>query len=333
MPAIPLLMFPREQIEFAMEEAGYETPSKFAKKLPEISKANIPKDIKGYRHISYKESAIKERSKEMQEKFCNLQDEFGAGMVIEDIDGISSPEIMPRDIVEGLESLYQEVSSDIEERQDMELLCEKIKENFEVGSSACVTMGELAEKINKLVNKIINLEASVSSQAALIQRLRLETNELQAEIQTLEGNDILVNGKNYLREQLRKMEKFYGLQDLNQSEPEKEDRSLIKVESRETALNPDDSPEKHQNVKKKEHHKVSGKFHEDFKGPDGALNPDESLGVQQNLKSQHELKVSYSSEKEKETPTESSFFVELKEQDYKMNDTDSSIKTQGIKRE
>lgn len=54
--------------------------------------------------------------------------------------------------VEGLESLYQEVSSDIEERQDMELLCEKIKENFEVGSSACVTMGELAEKINKLVN-------------------------------------------------------------------------------------------------------------------------------------------------------------------------------------
>lgn len=100
----------------------------------------------------------------------------------------------------------------------MELLCEKIKENFEVGSSACVTMGELAEKINKLVNKIINLEASVSSQAALIQRLRLETNELQAEIQTLEGKDILVNGKNYLREQLRKMEeKFYGLQDLNQS--------------------------------------------------------------------------------------------------------------------
>uniref|UniRef100_A0A6N2LR28 Uncharacterized protein n=1 Tax=Salix viminalis TaxID=40686 RepID=A0A6N2LR28_SALVM len=173
----------------------------------------------------------------------------------------------------------------------MELLCEKIKENFEVGSSACVTMGELAEKINKLVNKIINLEASVSSQAALIQRLRLETNELQAEIQTLEGNDILVNGNNYLREQLRKMEKFYGLQDLNQSEPEKEDRSLIKVESRETALNPDDSPEKHQNVKKKEHHKVSGKFHEDFKGPDGALNPDESLGVQQNLKSQHELKL------------------------------------------
>ncbi|KAJ6412914.1 hypothetical protein OIU84_005864 [Salix udensis] len=138
-------------------------------------------------------------------------------------------------------------------------------------------------------------------------------------------------------------EKFYGLQDLNQSsvksdeefevKPEKEDRSLIKVESRETALNPDDSPQKHQNVKKKEHHKVSGKFHEDFKGPDGALNPDESLGVQQNLKSQPELKVSYSSEKEKETPTESSFFVELKEQDYKMNDTDSSVKTQGIKRE
>ncbi|KAJ6735482.1 PROTEIN NETWORKED 2D [Salix purpurea] len=184
MPAIPLLMFPREQIEFAMEEAGYETPSKFAKKLPEISKANIPKNIKGYRHISYKESAIKERSKpgkcrrsfvickmnlvqERQERYAeeavkegerinksweklkSLKDEFLRSEVNLENSQAKNEPLKP---VEGLESLYQEVSSDIEERQDMELLCEKIKENFEVGSSACVTMGELAEKINKLVN-------------------------------------------------------------------------------------------------------------------------------------------------------------------------------------
>lgn len=41
---------------------------------------------------------IELQTREMQEKFCNLQDDFGAGMVIEDIDGISSHEIMPRDI-------------------------------------------------------------------------------------------------------------------------------------------------------------------------------------------------------------------------------------------
>uniref|UniRef100_A0A6N2LQC8 Uncharacterized protein n=1 Tax=Salix viminalis TaxID=40686 RepID=A0A6N2LQC8_SALVM len=138
MPAIPLLMFPREQIEFAMEEAGYETPSKFAKKLPEISKANIPKDIKGYRHISYKESAIKERSnglaryweielltREMQEKFCNLQDEFGAGMVIEDIDGISSPEIMPRDIGSERQERYAEEA--VKEGERINKSWEKLK--------------------------------------------------------------------------------------------------------------------------------------------------------------------------------------------------------------
>ncbi|KAJ6930265.1 hypothetical protein NC652_013947 [Populus alba x Populus x berolinensis] len=255
----------------------------------------------------------------------------------------------------------------------MELLREKIKENFEVGSSACVTMGELAEKIDKLVNKIINLEASVSSQTALIQRLRLETNELQAEIQTLEEDkEILFNGKNDLREQLREMEeKLYGLQDLNQSveyqnnnleahftearsnidhlserllsvksdeefefKPETGDRSLVKVESQEAALNPDDSLEKHQNVKTKEMHELKvGKSHEDFKGSEDALNPVEGLGVQQNLKPRHELKVSYSSEKVKEYPAESSFFAELKEQEDKMNDADSSIKTAGIERE
>ncbi|KAG6774080.1 hypothetical protein POTOM_021429 [Populus tomentosa] len=487
-------VFP-EQVQFAMEEDGDQTPSKFAKKHPEISKANIPKvpkipkdikgiitsaskklqskkSMKGARNATVAKSGLSKSEglqeidkiqktilalqtekefvkssydsrlakyweielqiREMQEKVCNLQDEFGAGMVIEDNearkliasaalkscqetlallqerqersaeeavegrerinnawgkltclkDEVLHGEINPENpeakdeplkAVEGLESIYQGVSSDTEERQDMELLREKIKENFEVGSGACVTMGELAEKIDKLVNKIINLEASVSSQTALIQRLRLETNELQAEIQTLEEDkEILFNGKNDLREQLREMEeKLYGLQDLNQSveyqnnnlqahftearsnidhlserllsvksdeefevKPETGDRSLVKVESQEAALNPDDSLEKHQNVKKKEMHELKvGKSHEDFKGSGDALNPDESLGVQQNLKPRHELKVSYSSEKVKEYPAESSFFAELKEQEDKMNDADSSIKTTGIERE
>nr|AXY97677.1 Kinase interacting (KIP1-like) family protein [Populus tomentosa] len=476
-------VFP-EQVQFAMEEDGDETPSKFAKKLPEISKANIPKvpkipkdikgiitsaskklqskkSMKGARNATVAKSGLSKSEglqeidkiqktilalqtekefvkssydsrlakyweielqiREMQEKVCNLQDEFGAGMVIEDnearkliasaalkscqetltllqerqersaeeaveererinnargklkslkdefLHGEINPENPeakdePLKGVEGLDSIYQGVSSDTEERQDMELLREKIKENFEVGSSACVTMGELAEKIDKLVNNIINLEASVSSQTALIQRLRLETNELQAEIQTLEEDkEILFNGKNDLREQLREMEeKLYGLQDLKQSvehqnnnlqahftearsnidhlsekllsvksdeefevKPETGDRSLVKVESQEVALNPDDSLEKHQNVKTKEMHELKvGKSHEDSKGSEDALNPDESLGVQQNLKPRHELKVSYSSEKGKEYPAESSFFAELKEQEDKMNDAD-----------
>ncbi|KAJ6930264.1 hypothetical protein NC652_013946 [Populus alba x Populus x berolinensis] len=132
---------------FAMEEDGDQTPSKFAKKHPEISKANIPKvpkipkdikgiitsaskklqskkSMKGARNATVAKSGLSKSEglqeidkiqktilalqtekefvkssydsrlakyweielqiREMQEKVCNLQDEFGAGMVIED---------------------------------------------------------------------------------------------------------------------------------------------------------------------------------------------------------------------------------------------------------
>ncbi|KAJ6378962.1 hypothetical protein OIU78_029056 [Salix suchowensis] len=480
-------VFP-EQVQFAMEEDEDEAPSsKFANKLPEVSRANIPKvpkipkDIKGLFTSSPKKLQSKKsmkgasnatvsksglsksegpleidkiqrqilalqtekefvkssyegglakyweielQIKEMQEKVCNLQDEFGAGIVIEDdeartlmasaalkscqdtlaqlqekqersaeaaveerkristareklkslkdefLHGEINPENPrakdePVKAVEELESINQQVSSSTTEKnKDIELLREKMKENIDVGSNASVTAAELAEKIDELVNKIINLEASVSSQTALIQRLRTETDELQAEIQTLEEDkSTLINGKNDLREQLREMEeKLHGIQNLNQSvedqnnnllahfteahsnidhlsvkllcvksdeefdvKPETEDRSPVEDESQEAALNPDDSIEKPQNVNKKEHLKVSGQSFEDFKGSEGALNPDDGLGEQQNQKPPHGLKVSYSSLKGKETPAEGSWLADLKEQEEKMNDADGSM--------
>uniref|UniRef100_A0A6N2LD43 NAB domain-containing protein n=1 Tax=Salix viminalis TaxID=40686 RepID=A0A6N2LD43_SALVM len=480
-------VFP-EQVQFAMEEDEDEAPSsKFANKLPEVSRANIPKvpkipkDIKGLFTSSPKKLQSKKsmkgasnatvsksglsksegpleidriqrqilalqtekefvkssyegglakyweielQIKEMQEKVCNLQDEFGAGIVIEDDeartlmasaalkscqdtlaqlqekqersageaveerkrisnareklkslkDEFLHSEINPENprakdepvkAVEELESINQQVSSSTTEKnKDIELLREKIKENIDVGSNASVTAAELAEKIDELVNKIFNLEASVSSQTALIQRLRTETDELQAEIQTLEEDKAtLINGKNDLREQLREMEeKLHGIQNLNQSvedqnnnllahfteahsnidhlsvkllcvksdeefdvKPETEDRSPVEDESQEAALNPDDSIEKPQNVNIKEHLKVSGQSPEDFKGLEGALNPDDGLGEQQNQKPPHELKVSYSSLKGKETPSEGSWLADLKEQEEKMNDADGSM--------
>ncbi|XP_011021852.1 PREDICTED: sporulation-specific protein 15-like [Populus euphratica] len=372
--------------------------------------------------------------KEMQEKVCNLQDEFGAGIVIEDEeartlmasaalkscqetlaqlqekqersaeeaveerkritnareklkslkDEFMHGEINPENprakddpikAVEGLESIHEQVRGTTEEKQDIEMLREKIKENLDVGSNASVTAAELVEKIDELVNKIINLEASVSSQTALIQRLRTETDELQAEIRTLEEDKAtLINGKNDLREQLSEMEeKLHGIQNLNQSvedqnnslhahfteahssidhlsakllcvksddefdvKPETMYRSLVEVESQEAALNPDDSIEKPRNVKTKEHLKVSGQSHEDFKGSEGALNPDDGLGEQQNQKPHHELKFSYSSQKGKETPAEVSWLADFKEQEEKTNDADGSMnftENQGEKEE
>ncbi|XVF15298.1 hypothetical protein REPUB_Repub09cG0139000 [Reevesia pubescens] len=221
---------------------------------------------------------IDNEMKEMQEKVCSLEDEFGEGRVIEDDAArnvmastalqscketlaqlqekqersVREAEVEQKRIKdarekfvslknkfnlneasqekpsEGDESgigaekskrLEQEGSDSSQKRKDMESLKEKIKEHFEAGLSESLTVTEMAEKIDELVNKVINLETAVSSQTALIQRLRTETDELQSQIQTLEDDKAtLIDGKNDLRKKLREMEeKLHVIQDLNQS--------------------------------------------------------------------------------------------------------------------
>ncbi|KAA8546703.1 hypothetical protein F0562_003066 [Nyssa sinensis] len=119
---------------------------------------------------------------------------------------------------EKLASLNQEMGV-TRERQELEALREKIKEHFDAGSKASLTVAELAEKIDELVNKVISLETAVSSQTALIDRLRTETNDLQAQIQSLEDDKATVtDGTNNLSSRLWEMEtKLHGVQDLNQN--------------------------------------------------------------------------------------------------------------------
>ncbi|XVF17365.1 hypothetical protein REPUB_Repub10bG0115000 [Reevesia pubescens] len=121
--------------------------------------------------------------------------------------------------VEKSQRIEQEVCDTIQKRKDMESLREKIKEHFEVGLGESLTVTEMAEKIDELVNKVINLETAISSQTALIKRLRTETDGLQALIQTLEDDEAtLIDGKNDLRNNLREMEeKLNVIQDLDQS--------------------------------------------------------------------------------------------------------------------
>uniref|UniRef100_A0A5B7AFA8 Putative polyamine-modulated factor 1-binding protein 1-like n=1 Tax=Davidia involucrata TaxID=16924 RepID=A0A5B7AFA8_DAVIN len=117
---------------------------------------------------------------------------------------------------EKTQSLNQEVT---QERQELEALREKIKEHFDVGSKASLTVTELAEKIDELVYKVISLETAVSSQTALVDRLRTETDDLQAQIRSLEDDKAtVIDGRNNLSSRLWEMEtKLDGIQDLNQN--------------------------------------------------------------------------------------------------------------------
>ncbi|KAG7015429.1 Protein NETWORKED 2D [Cucurbita argyrosperma subsp. argyrosperma] len=113
------------------------------------------------------------------------------------------------------DQLNKEVDSAAEEKKRAEELRQQIKKELE--ASTCLTITEMAEKIDELVDKVISLEIALSSQTALIKELRSETDELQTHIQILEDDKAsIIDGKNNLQQKLKEMEeKLGGIQNLN----------------------------------------------------------------------------------------------------------------------
>ncbi|KAG9456716.1 hypothetical protein H6P81_001224 [Aristolochia fimbriata] len=93
---------------------------------------------------------------------------------------------------------------------------EKVKVDSEMNPDTSPFMSEVVEKIDELVNKVLNLENSVTSQTALIKRLRLEADDLFKHLKSLEEDKVgLVEGSTNLSEKLKAMEdEMHGIQDL-----------------------------------------------------------------------------------------------------------------------
>ncbi|KAJ3703263.1 hypothetical protein LUZ61_006968 [Rhynchospora tenuis] len=88
---------------------------------------------------------------------------------------------------------------------DLQVICQMVKEHFANGSEASVV--ELAERIDELVEKVISLELTVSSQGAQIQRLRTDTDELQKQLGSLEKDKCThAMDSNQLDERLKRAE-------------------------------------------------------------------------------------------------------------------------------
>ncbi|CAI9111445.1 OLC1v1011666C1 [Oldenlandia corymbosa var. corymbosa] len=79
------------------------------------------------------------------------------------------------------------------------------------------TVTKLADRIDELVNKVINLETAVSSQTVLMDRLRTEADDLHTQIRVLEEDKAnLIDDTQNLNSKVQKMEeKLQGIQDLN----------------------------------------------------------------------------------------------------------------------
>ncbi|CAN1836016.1 Protein NETWORKED 2D [Linum perenne] len=208
---------------------------------------------------------IDQHIREIQDKACSLQDEFGAETVIEDdearsvmtsaalrscqetlakleekqdksVEEAKKEKKRIKEAKQKLKSLLlQQQHSDeinpekgstcsssdkevtaaeedeedfrsLEQRREIEVLREKIKKHFEASADASMTVSEMTEKIDELVSKVIGLEAAVSSQAALIQRMTAETDELHGQIQN--GEEEGGSSKEVLNEMERKLEEI-----------------------------------------------------------------------------------------------------------------------------
>ncbi|MED6132072.1 hypothetical protein PIB30_015861 [Stylosanthes scabra] len=137
-------------------------------------------------------------------------------------------------------------------QQEVQLLQEKIREHFEAGSHSPLTVTEMAEKIDELVNKVVSLESAVSSQSALVATWKAQTDELNALIKVLESDkESMMNDKIRLNEQLREMEeKLHGVQNLNRVVEDQ--NSNLETHFTEAQCNLETLTEKVQNVKSDE---------------------------------------------------------------------------------
>ncbi|KAJ8565005.1 hypothetical protein K7X08_001465 [Anisodus acutangulus] len=161
--------------------------------------------VKEFIRTSYKNGLEKYREienqiMEKQQKICTLEDEYGEGRVIEDAEACTL-------MAEAALQSCQETLTQLQEKQDVysqeardefkkiEDSCKKLQsfrhkylrdQTDEAKINVVNISNQEAEKIDELVNKVISLETEVTSQTLLIDRLRREADELQAQVQSFE---------------------------------------------------------------------------------------------------------------------------------------------------
>lgn len=121
-----------------------------------------------------------ERVKEAHEKFEALRDQYISKHMSNHAGDQSETKGEEQKNIEEKEASLEQ------EAKDVELLREKIKKQLWGDSKRSFTVTEMAERIDELVNKVVNMETAVSCQTGLVIRLRSETDDLQNKITTFE---------------------------------------------------------------------------------------------------------------------------------------------------
>nr|KYP70070.1 hypothetical protein KK1_009278 [Cajanus cajan] len=139
-----------------------------------------------------------QRVKEAHAKYEALKDQFISKHKSQQDHGIEPKNIEEEDLSNLEEEMHEH---DVGKLRDM------IKKKLEEDSGSSLTMTEIVEKIDELVSKVVTLETEVSSQTGLVKRLRLEADELQKNILSLEeGKEMLIEDSEETKKKLKEVE-------------------------------------------------------------------------------------------------------------------------------
>ncbi|KAL5984976.1 hypothetical protein ACLOJK_038813 [Asimina triloba] len=104
-----------------------------------------------------------------------------------------------------------------QEGLELQTICEKIREYFDVHSNSASTVTELAEKVDELVTMVLGLETKVSSQTAYMETLKSKNQELENQVKSLEEEKKSSKSKEWNTKVGEVEKELQGAQDLNQS--------------------------------------------------------------------------------------------------------------------
>ncbi|CAK7347264.1 unnamed protein product [Dovyalis caffra] len=141
--------------------------------------------------LSAEEAKLENRRiNEVQQKYTSLKGEF-----LSDQSELQDP------------ADEQEAESEDIDPNDMNLLREKIEDELEADSKSSHTVMQLAGRIDELVEKVVSLETAVSSQVALVNRLKSDTEGLHTHIKTLEEDkETLMESSEKMSNKLKELE-------------------------------------------------------------------------------------------------------------------------------
>lgn len=214
---------------------------------------------------------------EAREKFKSLKEKFNTNQAHQEVDSEEKNTVICN---MDANKQDQEVVHAEQNIHDVESLRKRIKEDLQLNLGSSQTMSELTEKVDELVDNIINLESAVSSHTAHVKRLRSETNELQTHLQILEEEkETLIEGSHGMSSKIRDLEEeLRRVQNLNQCIQEK--NHLLLAHHIEASCNLDDLSEKLLDVKPDEEAENLTLFSKDTDVP--GVNPVKEIQFDEN---------------------------------------------------